>query len=99
MTLEKVLFLLCACVIGVSIKARALDNPSTLVSGAVPRAGHVFVVVEENHGLSAVMNGGMPYLISLANQYAQATQYYGDTHPSIGNYMMMTTGQIFTNND
>src|SRR5664279_5812383 len=41
----------------------------------------------------------MPYLNSLANWYGLATQYYADTHPSIGNYFMMTTGQIITNND
>jgi acid phosphatase len=28
-----------------------------------------------------------------------ATEYYANTHPSIGNYFMMTTGQIITNND
>jgi acid phosphatase len=28
-----------------------------------------------------------------------ATQYYADTHPSIGNYFMLTTGQIVTNVD
>jgi acid phosphatase len=36
---------------------------------------------------------------SLANQYGLATQYYADTHPSIGNYLVMTTGQILTNDD
>ncbi len=41
----------------------------------------------------------MPYLNSLAAQYGLATQYYADTHPSIGNYFMMTAGQIITNND
>ena len=41
----------------------------------------------------------MPYLNSLASQYGLATQFYANTHPSIGNYFMMTTGQIITNND
>jgi phospholipase C len=41
----------------------------------------------------------MPYLNSLANQYGLATQYYANTHPSIGNYFMMTAGQEFTNDD
>lgn len=35
----------------------------------------------------------------LANQYSPATQYYADTHPSIGNDFMLTTGQILTNDD
>lgn len=58
------------------------------------------VVLEENHGYSSVIGSSqMPYLNSLATQYAQAAQYYANTHPSIGNYFMMTTGQIITNND
>lgn len=41
----------------------------------------------------------MPYLNSLATQYAQATQYFGDTHPSIGNYFALTVGDTVTNDD
>jgi len=41
----------------------------------------------------------MPYFNGLINQFGLATQYYANTHPSIGNYFMMTTGQILTNND
>jgi hypothetical protein len=66
----------------------------------VPSSQHVVVVVEENHGYTSVIgNPQMPYFNSLANQYGLATQYYANTHPSIGNYFMMTTGQIITNND
>jgi len=69
--------------------------------GASQRAfGHVFLLVEENHGFSSVVgNADMPYLNSLAAQYGLATQYFANTHPSIGNYFMLTTGQIVTNND
>src|SRR5215470_9130355 len=67
---------------------------------AVPQAGHVVVVVEENHSYSSVIgNSAMPYLNSLANQYGLATQYFANTHPSIGNYFMLTTGAIITNDD
>ncbi|HWR35892.1 MAG TPA: alkaline phosphatase family protein, partial [Clostridia bacterium] len=44
-------------------------------------------------------NSSMPYLNSLAAKYGLATQYYANTHPSIGNYFMLTTGQIITNDD
>src|SRR5579864_3530234 len=74
-----------------------------LVAGpfaAMPSSQHVFIVVEENHSYSSVIgNPSMPYLNSLANQYGLATQYYANTHPSIGNYFMLTTGQIVTNDD
>ncbi len=68
--------------------------------GSVPQFSHVVVVIEENASYSDVIgSGAMPYLNSLANQYSLATNYYADTHPSIGNYFMMTTGTVVTNDD
>jgi len=62
--------------------------------------GHVFVVTEENTNYSSVIgSSSMPYLNGLAQQYGLATQYYANTHPSIGNYFELSTGQIITNND
>ncbi len=66
----------------------------------VPASKHVVMVLEENHSYSSVIGStSMPYLNSLANKYTLATNYYANTHPSIGNYFMLTTGQIITNND
>jgi len=66
----------------------------------LPTFNHVFIVVEENTNYSSVIgNHSMPYLNALASQYGLATQYYANTHPSIGNYFMMTTGDIITNDD
>jgi phosphatidylinositol-3-phosphatase len=60
----------------------------------------VVVVLEENQSYSAVIgSASMPYLNSLASQNGLATQYYANTHPSIGNYFILTAGQIVTNND
>jgi len=57
-------------------------------------------VVEENHSYWQVIgNSAMPYLNSLASQYGLATRYYANVHPSIGNYFMLTDGQIETVND
>jgi hypothetical protein len=68
--------------------------------GSLPQFGHVVLVMEENHGYSDVIgNPAMPYLNSLATKYGLATQYYANIHPSIGNYFMLTTGQIITTND
>jgi hypothetical protein len=69
-------------------------------SGSIPQFGHVVMVIEENHSYSEVIgNSAMPYLNSLASQYGLATQYFANTHPSIGNYFMLTTGQLVTNDD
>jgi len=72
----------------------------TPTSTTIPAAGHVFVVLLENHGFNQVIgNAAMPYLNSLATQHALATNYFADTHPSIGNYFMLTTGNLETNDD
>lgn len=69
-------------------------NPST------PTADHVFLVVLENHSFSQVIgSASMPYLNSLASQNSLATNYFANVHPSIGNYFMLTTGQIITIDD
>jgi phosphatidylinositol-3-phosphatase len=60
----------------------------------VPRVNHVFIVVEENQDFSCVLlNPLMPFLNSLAAKYALATSYYANSHPSISNYFVLTTGQ------
>ncbi len=65
-----------------------------------PTSAHVFIVVEENHSYSQVIgNSSMPYLNGLASKYGLATQYCANMHPSIGNYFMLTTGQIETVDD
>jgi uncharacterized protein YjdB len=68
-------------------------------SGSSAQFDHVFLVVEENTDYVNVTNSSMPYLTGLAAEYGLATQYYANTHPSIGNYFQLTSGQIVTNND
>jgi len=87
-------FLLIAC------KGADTIAPVSGGGGPVPLMGHVIVVVEENTDYSSVIgSSSMPYLNGLAQQYALATKYYAVTHPSIGNYFMMTVGKIITNDD
>lgn len=75
--------------------APTIPPPST--SGSI---NHVFLIVEENASFDGVIgNPAMPYLNGLATQYAVATEYYANTHPSIGNYFMMTVGDIVTNDN
>jgi acid phosphatase len=61
----------------------------------LPTFKHVFIVLEENHSYSSVIGKStVPYLNSLADTYGVATQYYANTHPSNGNYFMLTAGEI-----
>jgi acid phosphatase len=60
----------------------------------------VVLVLLENASYSDVIGStSMPYLNSLAQKYALATNYYANFHPSIGNYFMLTSGQGITNDD
>src|SRR5437899_5117270 len=78
----------------------ALSLASLNAIAQVPASKHVVMVLEENHSYSSVIgSSSMPYLNSLANKYTLATNYYANTHPSIGNYFMLTTGQKITDND
>ena len=58
------------------------------------------LLVEENHSYSDVIgNSTMPYFNSLASQYGVATQYFANAHPSLPNYMVLTTGLTETLDD
>src|SRR6266702_1817005 len=58
----------------------------TVTPPGTQQFGHVFIVTEENTDYVDVTSSSMPYLTGLAAQYGLATQYYANTHPSIGNY-------------
>lgn len=87
----------------VALACAPSDSPTNTGSGggngSLPRFSHAVIVVEENHDYDQADATAMPYLHSLMTQYGYATQYYANTHPSIGNYFMLTAGQIITNSD
>ncbi len=59
------------------------------------------MVMEENQSYATVVGNtsGWPNLNHLIGNGALATNYYADSHPSIGNYFMLTTGQLLTTDD
>ena len=72
----------------------------TSVPPGQPTFSHVILVVEENHSYAEVIgNSSMPYFNSLASQYGVAAQYFADAHPSLPNYLMLTTGLMETSDD
>jgi len=80
--------------------AGTANAQTTVTVQGIPAFGHVILLMEENHSYSSVIgNSSMPYLNGLAQKYGLATSYFADTHPSIGNYFELTTGQIITNDD
>ncbi len=59
------------------------------------------MVLEENHSYTSVVRNSSdwPNLNALITNGALATNFYANAHPSIGNYFMLTTGQLLTTND
>ena len=54
---------------------------------------HVFIIVEENKEYGDVIGSAQaPYINSLAKEYAAADNYYGVAHPSLPNYLALTSG-------
>jgi len=69
----------------------ALKAPETV-------GAHVFLVVFENQRFDVIVGApSAPYMNSLIPQGGLATNFFADTHPSIGNYFMLTSGQIISN--
>lgn len=92
-----------------SMTVTATSTANTSVAGqatvtvgeVVPSSHHVVLVMEENQSYDTVAGNTTvwPNLNQLITQGAIPTNYYANTHPSIGNYFMLTTGQILTNDD
>src|SRR5215470_7249656 len=52
--------------------------------GQVPRSKHVYIVAEENRSYEKIIGSpSMPYLNSLINTGALATQFYANQHGSL----------------
>src|SRR5262249_41577526 len=63
----------------------------------IPRFGHVFLIIGENTTYGHLDATNAPYLMNtIKPQSAWLTQYYGATHWSQANYVVLISGQ-FTN--
>ena len=70
------------------------SGPSCGARGSGPGTyAHVVWIVMENHGYSDVLDpGNAPYTASLAAACGSATDFHAETHPSLPNYVAMTSG-------
>jgi hypothetical protein len=59
-------------------------------SGVAP---NVFLIVMENHSASEALAG--PFTASLAAKYGVANNYHAITHPSVPNYLALTSGSTW----
>ncbi len=92
-----------------SVTVTATSTQDTTKSGTAtvtvqlqtPQSSHVILVMEENQSYATVVGNtnDWPSLNNLMSNGALATNYYANSHPSIGNYFMLTTGQLLTTDD
>jgi phosphatidylinositol-3-phosphatase len=71
--------------------ARSAGPCGQLRGHAPKRYKHVIVIVMENHSYSAI-DGSSPYLNGLARQCGLASNHVAVTHPSLPNYIALTSG-------
>jgi phosphatidylinositol-3-phosphatase len=90
-----------ALTVGLSAASGAAVTSRSGGEGGHVRLDRVFIIVLENHSQHSVIGDpNTPYITSLAQQYGQAADYFGVTHPSEPNYVAMISGSNwFTNND
>jgi hypothetical protein len=63
---------------------------------AVPRYQNIFVIVAENRDYDAIINAPIaPVFTRLAHAYGNATQFFGEVHPSEGNYVALVGGSTY----
>ena len=62
-------------------------------SSPVPQARHVFLIVMENHSFDQAMTGA--FTASLAAKYGVAENYHAVAHPSVPNYLALTSGSTW----
>ncbi len=62
----------------------------------MPRYSHIFVIVAENKNFDQIIgSANAPRLNKLAKEYGLATNFFGEVHPSEGNYAAMLGGDTF----
>ena len=91
-----------ATITATSVQDAAQSSEATVtVESQMVQSAHIVMVVEENQSYATVVRNtnDWPNLNTLISNGALATNYYANTHPSIGNYFMLTTGQLLTNDD
>ncbi|HEY1420991.1 MAG TPA: alkaline phosphatase family protein [Candidatus Dormibacteraeota bacterium] len=71
----------------------AAQQSSPVPASPSPNPSHVFVIVMENRSYSQA--AGDSYIANLAAQYGVATNYHGVSHPSLPNYLALTSGSTW----
>lgn len=76
------------------IKSPSISTPSTSsASPSLQDIRHAFIIVEENKPIGNIIgNSQAPYINGLIKQYSLVTNYNAVGHPSLPNYLALTSG-------
>jgi hypothetical protein len=78
------------------VSANGASSPTVANSpcgvAGTPHYDHVVWIVLENVGYSVIGSSSAPYLNSLASECGLATNYFAVSHPSLPNYIALTSG-------
>lgn len=82
-----------------ALAALAQHSLTGTALAAAQTYSHVFVIAEENHSLDQIVgSSSAPYINgTLIARGALATNYSGLSHPSLPNYLGLTSGSIWNN--
>ena len=89
-------FLSLALIAGLAAATAPEAQPKLDTDRAVPRYAHIIVVYEENKNYDQILDPAMaPNIAALAAEYGNATQFFGEVHPSEANYVALVGGDTF----
>ena len=63
------------------------------IGSSPPQQRHVFLIVMENHSAEQALSG--QFIASLAAKYGVANNYHAVAHPSVPNYLALTSGSTW----
>jgi phosphatidylinositol-3-phosphatase len=94
------IFAICTGCRGLADISNVADPATCAAVRNADEGTRVVVLMLDNQWFDAVYESpAAPYLNGLIKEGAFATNYYGSTFPSIGNYLMLTSGTIHTNDN
>ena len=71
------------------------DSSAPSRGGGLGALRKILVIMDENHSIQQIFPNAMPYLWSLAQRYAYATDWSDVGHPSLPNYLAIFGGSAF----
>ena len=76
-----------------SVPSRAFAYATQSSLPAATHFDHIVIIMEENESNDAIIgNPSAPYINKLAATYSRASDYYAVSHPSLPNYIALTSG-------